>query len=346
MKDIFDFKLISKKNLTLKFILLFLLSAVALSCSVSFIVTPFNPEECCCDHLFYRSMAFNLFKVERPEYNVIPKENPLKDLYKTEYFSRYFDFRNALNRQPPYVYRILSPFIARAIGWLFFGDDISTGFYTLTFISIIFTIFFIGITLYLLNDSILLSFLGQIFCLLLWIFRFLLYDYMLTDPLNFLFISLTLFFMLKDKKPLIYLIFLLGLFNKEVFGFIIISYLLFRFLQKELKISEIFIISFIIIVYLLFRTFMPVPVNKFTFKNIFWGMNFYRIVSIYLNSFGILFFFTLTRMWFSSFTISLLPLGLGGIFTTIFASDHQRIIEYTNFNLVIFSVLGIKLKNK
>jgi len=341
--------LISKKKISIKFILIFLSFAVILT-SFSYTVVQkqqFDFENQCCDHLFYRSMAFNLFKSLRPDLEIIPLNNPLLDYYKFGYF-KYFDLRNRLSHQPPYVYRIVSPLFARLVSYLLFSDCIHCGFFVLTIFSLIFTSFLFALVLYLLTDNFILALIGQsILFLLKNSFLFYLSDYILVDPLHILFLVLSILLMLKEKKLFLYLVFILGLFNKEVFGFMIISYIFLGFFFKKLTYREFIIITFIFIFYFLFRVFFPIPVNKFTIKNVFWDtLSIKNILSLYFSSFGILLFFFLSRVWFSRITLSLIPFFLGGVLTLFFASDHNRIVEYFSFMPIIFSVLGITFDRK
>ena len=53
-----------------------LLLALALTAGVATFAEPTDPSSTCCDHLFYRSMAYNLFVVTRPELNEWPTTLP------------------------------------------------------------------------------------------------------------------------------------------------------------------------------------------------------------------------------------------------------------------------------
>src|SRR5687768_14229417 len=87
-----------------------LLLALVLTGVVAAFTEPADPDSTCCDHLFYRSMAYNLFVVTRPELNDWPAELPDRErLYTSPYHGDYLRWENRLSRQPPYVYRVLTP---------------------------------------------------------------------------------------------------------------------------------------------------------------------------------------------------------------------------------------------
>jgi hypothetical protein len=61
---------------------------------------PFNPDSGCCDHLFYRSMAYNLWDVTRTDLNLAPPDNRLWKAYDDLYFGQFLYAENGLDRQP------------------------------------------------------------------------------------------------------------------------------------------------------------------------------------------------------------------------------------------------------
>src|SRR5687768_563567 len=81
--------------------------AVLLTSWSAYFSAPFDPNTACCDHLFYRSMAYNTFGVSRPDLNVAPPETGLAAVYVEPYYAQWMEPLNGLHRQPPYAYRIL-----------------------------------------------------------------------------------------------------------------------------------------------------------------------------------------------------------------------------------------------
>lgn len=329
--------------------LFLLLVAILMTSLVAYFTPTFDIETYACDHLFYRSMAFNLFEVTRPELNKVPPGNFLWTFYSDPYFSKFYHSSNRLNRQPSYIFRIITPLFARAIGWLFFRDNVNYGFYTVTFLSLVFTCFFISLTLYLFTNDVIMAILGSyVFSFFEFTSPFHLYDYMLTDPLAFLFISIAIFLMLRQRRIAFFLVCLVGLFNKETVGFLIPCYLLWELLGRRLRLSSVIAAVTISIAYVAFRNLWPVllsvPVNNYSLRTIFMGIpNWLNAFLLYLYVFGILFYFTISRMWLSKFTLSLAPLAILSFTCIFFAGDKERMIIYA-FPLVLLSVLGIRAK--
>lgn len=327
--------------------LLFLLSAVFLIGLVAYFNPPINPETYCCDHLYYRSMAFNFFKITRSDLNTIPPGNSLWNFYSDPYWSKFIKLENYLNRQPPYAYRIITPLLARAIGRLFFCDRVEYGFYLISFLALTFTTFLISLILYFLTHNVIVSVLGSIvFSSFKWTTSFYISDYMLVDPLAFFFITLAVFFMLRKRKAAFFLTCLLGMFNKETVGLLIPCYLLNELLEDRLRMHSIMGAASVIIIYSVFRNMVPIPINTYSLKNVFMGMPPWQSIIVhFFSSFGILTFFTLSRMWLSNFTLSLSPLAVSSLIILSFVSDKQRMVAYI-FPLVLFSVLGLRITSK
>ena len=326
-------------------LIIFLLSSLFFISLVAGSVPPFNPDVSCCDHLFYRSMAYNLFSESRPDLNRIPAGNYFANFYKMPYWSNFFNAENRLNRQPPYIYRIFSPLVARGIGGLFFNDNINYGFYTLTFISLTLSCFFLSLIIYTLNRDIMASVLASFTFSSFWFavgFNF--FHYMLVDAAGFLFMLMAIFSMLKRKKVLFYFICFLGLFNKESMLFVLPCYVLYDFFEGEkIDITCFLGIVFILGVYLVFRMIMPVSVNTYSIKTIL-GFNYFwkQWFTVPFLTFGALIFFILTRAWLSKTALALAPLFLIVYISIPLVSDKERLFVYA-FPFIIISTFGLKI---
>lgn len=326
-------------------IILFLLVTAGLLTGVkAYQNPPLNPDDFCCDHLFYRSMAFNLFSVTRPEFNLPPSGNKLWDKYDDPYFSGFFHLANGLNRQPPYVYRVVVPLVSRLIARLFFHDDIRYGFYVLSFLSLTMASFFVSLTLYLLTGHVIEPILGSIlFSMLQWTAAFNLSDYMLTDPLAFCLIALAVVFIVQQKRYAFFSVCFLGLFTKEIIAFLIPAYLLYELLESRLSGGSVVAAATIVTVYVLYRLSVPVPLNTYSLQTTFIGFpgRWRSILSWPLAVFGVLTFFAISRMWLSKIALSLTPLAIGSFASAFFATDESRALVYA-FPFVILAVLGVR----
>lgn len=174
-----------------------------------------NADAYCCDHLFYRSMAFNFFQVTHPTLNEPPVGNRLPAVYNAPYYSKWMDPANKLNRQPPYSCRILTPLLARGVAF-FAHDSIDVGFYALSFLALTLPCFFILISVLVASENFAAALLaGALFSTTFFLSPFSLNDYMLVDPVAYFFISVSVFLMLKRLDGLFFLVALLAVFNKE-----------------------------------------------------------------------------------------------------------------------------------
>lgn len=179
-----------------------------------------------------------------------------------------------------------------------------------------------------------------------WTSAFNLYDYMLTDPLAFFFNCTAILLILRRRQFSFFLVCLLGLFNKISMVGVIPCYLLRDLLERKLKISSVVSAVSVIMIYLVFRTNMPAPVKTYSLITVFTGIpRWQSLVVLNLSVFGILTFFTVSRMWLSKFTLSLAPLAMMSLISTLFICDKERGIIYA-FPLVLISVLGIRMETR
>jgi hypothetical protein len=307
---------------------------------------PMNPDTYCCDHLFYRSMAFNFFLVTRPELNEPPIGNRLEDVYKNPDYSKWIDPANKLNRQPPYSYRILSPLLARTIAF-FVQDNIEIAFYVLSFFALALACFFISLSVLDVSKSLVSAGVaGALFSTTFFLSPFNLYDYMLTDPMGYFFISVSVFLMLKRMDGLFFLISLLAVFNKETQFFVLAAYLLVQIHERRLNVASIVMCLLIAFAYGLFRTVVTIPVNRYSFASVFQGFpSPSEIRASAISTFGFSVYLTASRFWLSKFNLLLTPIALGIFFSSLFVGNTERAYVYV-FPLVLLAILGVRTDSK
>ena len=163
--------------------------SVLLTGLIALLSHPWDPDSFCCDHLFYRSMSYNLFTVTRPDLNIPPPGNRLALVYEIPDYS-WLSPRNGLNRQPPYVYRVLTPLLARVIAY---ATSINAAYYLISFLGLVGASVFIGLAIYELTGSQFPAAGGAVLFLANpWSASFNLHDYMLTDPMAFFFTAVAI----------------------------------------------------------------------------------------------------------------------------------------------------------
>lgn len=326
------------------FILLLVFSIATIAQSVR-VNPPFEPDKTCCDHLYYRSMAYNLFTVTRPEINFPPPQ--LMHVYSKPYFSDFYKFDDLLNRQPPYVYRIVAPLTARLIAVVFYHDNINPGFYTLTLVSFVLASFFLSACLYLLTANLAVALLGAAaFAVNYWIVAFNLWDFMLTDPMSYAMLGLALIFMITGKRNLFFLTCLAGILVKEMLIFLLPCYLLYALLQRKSKKADWIIAVCIVLAYFAFRATVPVPVNTYSLQTTFTGIpNWEAYYHKIWASFSFLTLFAISRMFLSRLSLALTPLALGSLFATLFVSDIERAFVFA-FPFVFLSILAVPVHSR
>src|SRR6266511_4273075 len=188
---------------------------------IALLVHPFDPDRACCDHLFYRSMSYNLFKVTRPDLNVSPPGNPLPGLYGTSRF-RSLSPLNGLNRQPPYVFRIVTPLLARSVAY---APGIDAAYYLISFLALAGAALFIGLSIFKLTGSEIPAMAGAVLFLVHpYSARFNLQRFMLTDPLAFFLTALAIWALVERKRMLFFASCALGVLNKESMVLLLIAY--------------------------------------------------------------------------------------------------------------------------
>lgn len=331
----------AKRWIVFTLLLVFSIATIAQSVRVN---PPFDPDKNCCDHLFYRSMAYNLFTVARPEINFPPPQ--LMHVYSRPYLSGYYKFNNLLNRQPPYVYRVVTPLAARLIAVVFYHDNINRGFYTLTLVSFVLASFFLSICLYLLTTNLAVALLGAAaFAVNYWIVAFNLWDFMLTDPPAYAMLGLALLFMITGRRWLFFLACFTGIFVKEMLLFLLPCYLLYTLLRRKSSKADWIMAGGIVLVYLVFRAVVPVPVNTYSLQTTFTGMpDWHPYYQKIWGSFSFLILFALSRMFLSRLSLALLPLALGSLFATFFVTDIQRAFVFA-FPFVFLSILAVPVRS-
>lgn len=317
------------------------LLAVALTAVVAFRATPFQPQVSCCDHLFYRSMAFNLVVETRPELNAWPPTLDLGRLYADPYHGRYLKIENRFNRQPPYSYRVVTPLVARVLAYPL-GNDINRAFYALSFAAIALACFWTARSVLALSGGLLAAIVTIFsFSAVFRLTRYHLTNYMLTDPLALMFIALGTYLMWRRNDRWFFVVGFVAVFNKEIHFFLLASYALMQLAERCLDRRSIAMYAVICISYLALRLTLPIPNDTYSLSSLYLGLpSLGTVARTALSVFGILALFTLSRVWLRRFTLYLLPLVAGAFLTTLFAVDAERSYVYA-FPVVFLSVFGV-----
>jgi hypothetical protein len=322
---------------------LLLAVAFALTGLVAARTTPFAPSVSCCDHLFYRSMAYNLVTVTRPDLNAWPPGLDLKRLYQDPYHGRYLKVENHFNRQPPYAYRVVSPLVARAIAYPL-GDNINHAFYALSFTALALASFFTALSVFELSGDVLaaLASLGC-FTLVFRLTRYHLTNYMLADPLAFLCLALGSWLMLRRNDRWFFALAFIAVFNKETHFFLLACYALMQLHERRLNRASLASYAVITLAYLAFRVALPIPNNTYALRTLYLGWPGPRtVVHVALGVFGALTWFACSRVWRTRFVLYLTPLAVGAFATALFAVDAERAYVYA-FPLVFLGVFGARV---
>ncbi len=293
---------------------------------IALLVHPFDPDRACCDHLFYRSMSYNLFKVTRPDLNVSPPGNPLPDLYGTSRF-RSLSPLNGLNRQPPYVFRIVTPLLARSVAY---ATGIDAAYYLISFLALAGAALFIGLSIFKLTGSEIPAMAGAVLFLVHpYSARFNLQRFMLTDPLAFFLTALAIWALVERKRMLFFASCALGVLNKESMVPMLIAYPLTEvWIEHRVRWTSIAAVVGIIGGWYAFRLAMPIPVNTYSLASEFRsGLRHVELMAgAGILTFGVMIPAAIRRPWGSKLMIALVPFALACILEAWFVDDLERIM--------------------
>lgn len=322
-----------------------LLLSLTLTVLQAYRTPPINIDATCCDHLFYRSMAFNFFTVSRPDLNEPPPGNRLSAVYADRYFGGFMHRENKLNRQPPYCYRFVTPLLSRAIATVS-GRSIDFGFYTLSFASLAFTCFVLALSVYDISRNWVLAAAAAIsYSEVYSAFSGNLHDYMLTDPLAQLFVALSVYFMLTERKRWFLAIGLVAIFNKEIHAFMLPCYVLMEFAERRTSTSVLIGCVLIVATYAAFRLWLPVPTNTYSLATTFFRLpSAATIATEFFQVFGVLAVSAVIRLPFRRATLSLTPIAIGAAIAELFAPNTARTYAYA-FPFVMLATFGVPARS-
>jgi len=281
------------------------------------------PDAHCCDHLFYRSMAFNFFTVTRPEL-----DNPARfktGLYADPYLSGFMHRENRFNRQPPYCYRIVTPLLARAINAVT-GASIEDSFYAITVIALTLATFFVALTVHTLSRSFALAIVAAVaYTRFDAAFHFNLWDFLLTDPLAHVFVALSIYLMLTERVLAAVAVSLLGVFNRETQLLVLPCCVLIQLFARRPLLPVVAGSTAVVAVYFAFRAVVPVPIDTYSLASTFHGVPAPAVaVEWLLYTFGVLLISTLVRLPTRLSNVALLPILIGACLSTLVSTDWNR----------------------
>lgn len=302
-----------------------------------------DPDERCCDHLYYRSMAFNTFSETRPDLNVPPAGNPLAEEYSNETPHPYLRASNKLNRQPPFAYRVLAPLAARTILYVPGVSSINAAFFILTFASLVSTSVILGLSVYHLTARALPAVTAAVsFSSLWWAAGVNLRSYMLVDAPAYMFLSLAIYFLVTGHRTGFFGSLLIGVFIKEIVLIALISYWLHRKLHRRLDRSDVGLSVVVISIYGGFRLLLPIPENDFTFSVAWVGIPYASSTVLWMfGTFYGLALASFVRIRYSTrLGIALLPIAIGSFIAALFALNHERALVFA-FPFVVLLAFSI-----
>lgn len=305
---------------------------------------PMNPDAECCDHLFYRSMAYNFFDVTRPNLNSPPPDSRLFDAAAQPYYAQWSKPEDWLNRQPPFVYRPLTPLLARTIGGLV-GDNINLGFYFVSFVSLVLSCFLLALIIYALSSNMVLTVAAAVtFSQIVPVFAQNLWDFMLTDGAAFLFMLLGIYLLIIRRERLFLLVTFVGMLNKETVLLLLPCYLLKMILERRLNVGRVAGVAVIFAIYFLFRVSIPIPNNSYTLANTFVGIPTPEFVARGMfGIFGVLVIAAIFRFGRNEVNIWLMPLALGAIASEMFTHFDAERTYVVALPLIFAATFGLKL---
>jgi hypothetical protein len=287
------------------------------------LVDRFDPDTSCCDHLFYRSMSYNLFSVTRPELDTIPPGNALEDLYGARDYG-WLDQRNGLSRQPPYVYRIVTPLLARAIAP---ATGIDGAYYLISLLALGGAAVFLGLAAHRITGSVVPAVLAiAAFLTDAPTARYNLNDYMLTDPMAFFLASFAIWALLTRRRALFFTACAIGVLNKESMVPMLVAYPIFEGLSDRRfpRTSTMWAVG-IATGWAFLRLALPVPVDTYSFLGQF------REGWPHVRLMGYVALFTLgpllpavRRGLRDPVVVSVLPFAAAAILSAWFVDDLER----------------------
>ena len=287
------------------------------------VVERFDPDTACCDHLFYRSMSYNLFSLTRPDLDTIPAGNELEALYGAADYG-WLDHRNGLARQPPYVYRVVTPLLARALAPITGIDD---AYWLISLFALAGAATFLGLTA--------LRITGSAAPAVLVVAAFLtdpptarwnLNDFMLTDPMAFFLTALAIWALVQQRRGLFFVACAVGVLNKENMVPLLLAYPLAEGIRTRRFpwVSASWAIG-IGMGWIAFRAVLPVPVDTYSILGQFReGWQHVRLM-------GVVLLFTMgpllpavRRGLRDPVIVSLLPFAAAAILSAWFVDDLER----------------------
>ena len=287
------------------------------------VVERFDPDTACCDHLFYRSMSYNLFSVTRPDLDTIPAGNELSDLYGAPDYG-WLDHRNGLARQPPYVYRVVTPLLARAISPMTGIDD---AYWLVSLLALAGAATFLGLTALRITGSavpavvVVAAFLTDPPTA-----RWNLNDFMLTDPMAFFLTALAIWALVERRRSLFFVVCAIGVLNKESMVPLLLAYPLAEGIRtRRFPWVSASWATAIGVCWIAFRIVLPVPVDTYSILGQF------REGSQHVRLMGVVLLFTMgpllpavRRGLRDPDIVSLLPFAAAAILSAWFVDDLER----------------------
>ena len=172
--------------------------------------------------------------------------------------------------------------------------------------------------------------------------RYHLTNYMLTDPLAFLFMAVGCWVMLRRNDRWFFALAFVAVFNKETHFFLLASYALMQLHERRLNRASLASYAAITLAYLAFRVALPIPNNTYSLRALYLGWPGPRaVLHVALGVFGALTWFACSRVWRTWFVLYLTPVAVGAFATALFAVDAERAYVYA-FPLG-FGVFGVRV---
>jgi hypothetical protein len=214
------------------------------------------------DDIYYRSMAFNLFETTRPDLNTVPGGLH----YPHQGGVYYFEEANGLNHQPPFVWRVATPLLARVLSVPL--GNIDRAFYAMTFLSLCGAMFFLALTLYVGLGKLLPALVAMgLFPAGYWLAGRYLFHYMYVDPLSIFLSCLAVYLLMKRNRGLFFVVCAAAVLNKESGLALLLAYPLSEwFLDRKVRASSVAAVVSIAAVWLLVQTGLRsmVPVDTYS----------------------------------------------------------------------------------
>jgi hypothetical protein len=299
------------------------------------------------DSLFYRSMAFNVVSVTRPDLDVPPVGQQLWRAYRLPAEQRassrllyFLDARDGLSRQPPYAYRVVTPLVARVLFTA--TGNIDAAFYAITFVSLAGAALFLALSVYALAGSVVPAIVAELLFVANPVTdRFNFEIYMLTDPLAFFLTAVAIFALVRRRPILFFVVCLVGVFNKETMLPLLVCYPLSEALIEG-RVTRGSVITALAIGagWYAFTRLLPVPVHTYSLLREFRGPAYAGTVAAALiATFGVL----LIGSWrgiLSPVVVSVVPFGLANVAGAWFVGDTHRAVAQAT-PVVVLAVLWL-----